>query len=101
MKVVSPNDTEHLIAIIPRYYTDGVLDLYLYNEATQIETLVTPIYVTQNGILTLTFTFTFNENDKYQVKITDANGIIYRDKIFATSQDTQNFKATNDLYFYE
>jgi len=101
MKKVDPNDTTHLIAIIPRYYVDGEIDLFLYNELTQVETTLTPIYVTQNGIMTLTFDFNFSENDKYQVKITDANGIIYRDKIFATSQITQDFKATNDLYFYE
>ena len=40
-------------------------------------------------------------DDKYQLKIDDTNGIIYRGKLIATDQDPQEFKQTNDLYYYE
>ena len=41
------------------------------------------------------------ENDKFQVKISQGTDVIYRDKIFVTSQNTQEFKATKDHYYYE
>ena len=102
MKLVNPIDITHLIAIIPRYNTNDDLILSLYNEATKTETIINNTSIYQNGILTITFNFNFSENDKYQIKVYDTiYNIIYRDKLFASSQDMQKFKATNELYFYE
>jgi len=102
MKVVNPNDTEHLIVIILRY---GVLDslfLDLYNEGTQINTTVVPIITSQNGLTTLVFDFTFKNDERYQMKVRDnAFNVYYRDIIKVTSQNTQNFKSVNGLYYYE
>jgi len=101
MKVVLPIDTTHLIALIPRYYTSDALVLELYNEVKQTKEIVSCIYIIQNGLMTITFDYNFIENDKFAIKISDSNGVIYRDKIFATSQTTQDFKSNKDLYYYE
>lgn len=101
MKVVLPIDTTHLIALIPRYYTSDALVLELYNEVKQTKEIVPCIYIIQNGLMTITFDYNFIENDKFTIKISDSNGVIYRDKLIATSQTTQDFKSTKDLYYYE
>lgn len=101
MKVVLPIDTTHLIALIPRYYTSDALVLELYNEVNQTKEIVPCIYIIQNGLMTITFDYNFIENDKFTIKISDSNGVIYRDKLIATSQTTQDFKSTKDLYYYE
>ena len=51
--------------------------------------------------MTITFDYNFIENDKFTIKISDSNGVIYRDKLISTSQTTQDFKSTKDLYYYE
>lgn len=101
MKVVLPIDTTHLIALIPRYYTSDALVLELYNEVKQTKEIVPCIYIIQNGLMTITFDYNFIENDKFTIKISDSSGVIYRDKLIATSQTTQDFKSTKDLYYYE
>jgi hypothetical protein len=93
--------SEHSITFIGRYVPTIECFLSLYNEVTKVETNVLNTFSTINGITTVTFTFTFLENDKYQIKISDDDGIIYRGKIIATVQTAQEFKQTKDLYYYE
>jgi len=98
---VYPINTEHTLLLIGRYDTSKAIVLVLYNEATQEETTPASTYELLNGIMSVTFDFAFVENDKYQVKISDVDGIIYRGKLIATSQQPQEFKQTNELYYYE
>jgi len=100
MIVLNPNDTSHSFDIIPRYYPTDYINVFLYNEETKF-TLVVNTYSILNGIMTITFNYTFIEGAKYQIKIEDVNGVVYRDKMFITSQNTQEFKATKDHYYYE
>lgn len=100
MKVVNPNNTTHEIKIIPRINPMGILIFELYNEQKKEKFL--PIFtgLFEDGYLTLTFDFTFTENQTFQIKI--YNDIVYyRGKLIATSQNTQNFKASNENYYYE
>lgn len=100
MNVANPNNTTHILKLIPRFNPMGILIFELYNEQTKEKFL--PIFTAlfEDGYLTLTFDFTFVENQKFQVKI--FNDIIYyRGKLMVTSQNTQNFKASNNLYYYE
>ena len=101
MKVVNPNNTNHIIKLISRVYPVDALDLLLYNESTQIETSVTNTYIVQNGFLNLTFDFTFVEGDRFQIKILELTNVIYRGKLIATSEDTQTYLNDNNEYYYE
>lgn len=101
MKVVNPLDTEHLIVIISRFTISGSLNLELYNEGTQITQEVDCTHTTMNGLTTLVFDYTFKDDEHFQIKVSDENQVVYRDIIKVTSQNTQNFKATNGLYYYE
>lgn len=99
MKVVNPNNNTHAISIIPRSYVEPIV-LELYNEVTQIETIVANSITVTDGILLITFDFTFSEGDKYQIKLSKDSEILYRGKLLATSQDPQKYKLTNGIYFY-
>jgi hypothetical protein len=101
MKVVNPNDTEHLIVIITRFAIIGTLVLFLYNEETQVIEEVASVSTTENGLTTLTFDYTFKEDQRFQMRVNDDVQIVYRDIIKSTSQNTQDFKSANGLYYYE
>jgi len=99
MKVVNPNDTEHTLQLIPRFYPTGELILNLYNEFTQLDEDVDNIYVIVDGELFITFDFDFENNSKYQIKITESDEVVYRCKLIATTQTPQDYKLTNNVYY--
>ena len=100
MKIVNPNDTTHIINLVPRYNTSALnLDLFLINEETNEPSQVANTYSILGGILSLTFDFEFSENDRFSFKLMEENEVVYRGKIFATTEETQDFKQTNNLYY--
>ena len=101
MKVVSPTDTTHNTILIPRYFPTNSLTLELYNEASQVVTTVANTYSTVNGNLTITYDYTFAESDKYRVVIKEGLEVVFRGKLIATEQEPDEYKLTNDLYYYE
>lgn len=101
MKVVNPANTSHEIVIIPRQYTYTDLVLELYNEETQLSEIVTNTFSTEDGLLTVGFDYDFIDGQKFQIKITEESEVLYRGKLIATTQSTQTFKASNELYYYE
>lgn len=101
MNVVNPNLPTHSINIIPRYYPSDLIILVLYNQATQQEENLGADYVLDNGILTFSFDFLFENNSKYQYKLIEDTEIVYRGKIIATTQETQNYLTDKDEYYYE
>jgi len=99
MKVVNPNDTEHTLVLIPRYYPADAITMSLFNETTQITEVVDNTYTITDGNLFLTFEYIFTENSKFQIKLEETE-IVYRGKLIATSQDPQEYKLTNNVYYY-
>lgn len=98
--VINPNNTTHTLSVIPRWYPSNELTVNLYNEAKKTNEDVTNTYNTENGRLKLTFDYTFIDRDKFQIKISENNQVIYRGKLFATTQETQKFKLTDGKYYY-
>lgn len=102
MKVANPNNTAHDFTFIPRFYTEDSLFLVLYNEATKETSTVSNTYILTDGNVTISYSFDFSNNSKYQIKITDSSdNVVYRGKLIATSQNTQDYKLTDSLYIYE
>ena len=101
MKVVNPNDGSHTIQLIPRIYPFNSLVLELKDEQTKIAVIVTNTYIVSDGVMTINFDFDFTNKEKFEIKITENDNVVYRGKIIATTQDSQDFKLTKDLYFYE
>lgn len=100
MKVVKPTDTTHNVTLIPRFNTLNPLTLLLYNETTKEETTVINTHVIVDGNLTITFDFAFVEKDRFQIKISDGTLVVYRGKLIATEQVTQEFTLSEGLYFF-
>lgn len=101
MKVVNPNNSSHTIKLISRYYPTTNLSLLLYNESTQVESDVLNTYIIQDGYLHLDFDFTFLENERFRIELVEQNNVIYRGKLIATAEETQNYLADNNEYYYE
>ena len=95
MKTVNPNDTTHIIGVIPRYY--GFVDavLTLSSLADNVDEAVAYTSVLTDGVLAITFDYTFIERDKYTVKLVEVNEVVWRGQIFATEQETQDFDITD------
>ena len=103
MKVINPNDATHSVSIIPRFSDTTTVTMEITNEATKVVEVATSlVYTLTNGIGVVDFDNTLIDKSKYSFKLID-NGtvIIYRGKILATTQETQEYKITTDLYFYE
>jgi hypothetical protein len=101
MIVLNPIDTTHGFNFIPRFTPSDDLILQLYDETLQTFNTINNSFTYSNGLCAITFDLVCTENQKFQVKISEGTQIIYRDKIFVTSQDTQEYKATKDHYYYE
>lgn len=101
MTVLNPSETEHSIKLIPRYTPSEALTFITYNEATQESSTIANTYVLSNGFLTLSFTLSISDGDKLQFEIQEGESVVYRGKIFATSQEPQDYKLTNGLFYYE
>ena len=98
--VINPNDSTHTLNVIPRFEPSNDLVVQLYNEASKEVTTPSNTYNITNGKLNITFTFTFVDKDRHQIKVTEGNTVVYRGKLLTTTQDPQDFKLTNDLYYY-
>ena len=55
-----------------------------------------------NGKLIITFDYDFRSESRYDVAVTYINTseVIYRGAMVATTQETQEYKLTNDKYYY-
>ena len=99
MNVVNPSDETHLIVIIPRYYPTGNLSLELYNESKSATFDVDATYQILDGEMIISFDFTFIEADKFQLKIYQNDEVVYRGKLFATTQTPQDYQIKQNIYF--
>ena len=100
MTVIDPNNATHTLNVVPRFYPCNDLVVQLYNESDKVVTTPSNTYNITNGKLNITFTFTFVEKDKHQIKITTGTKVVYRGKTITTTQEPQEFKQTDGLYFY-
>jgi len=102
MIVLLPTNIVHTINFIPRFIPSGDLTVQLYDETLQTHSEpVVNMNIYANGLSIVNFDLECTESQKFQLKISQGTDVIYRDKIFVTSQDTQEFKATKDHYYYE
>lgn len=101
MKVVDPNDTSHEIIFIPRRYVLTGTTLELTNEATKVVSTVTHTITGSDALLTLSFDFTFVEGERFVIKLYDSTDDLYRGRILATEQATQEYDSTLGYYTYE
>lgn len=103
MIVLSPNTTDHTLKIIPRYYAEGNVFLELWNEETKETLQYTIEMVSLDGYSYLNFEQEFIDKTNYQIKLTQDDEVVYRGKLFITSQanETQSYQITKDVFTYE
>lgn len=110
MKIVNQNNSTHEFKLIPRFYPTSTLTLTLKNESTNEETVLpisfpefafTNNYFILDGYLNLKFDYTFQDKDRFQFDLKENEEIVFRGKIYATSEETQDYKQTNGVYRYE
>lgn len=99
--IVNPNLTTHTIKLVPRFSTSNVLTLTVTDSTLGTSTDLTTTYTTGGDYkLALTFDYTFTAESSYQLKLTDSvtNEIVYRGLVLATTQNSQTYKLTENLY---
>ena len=100
MKILDPTNTTHLITLQPRFKPTGVFVFNLTNEVTDIGVIIANTYTYVSGVLNLTFDLTVLEGQRYSIKLTENNVVIFRGKIFCTEQEPQDYKQTKNKYIY-
>jgi hypothetical protein len=100
MKIIKPSVTAQSIVLDTRFYPKSSIVLELINEATEEVLIVDNTYITLNGVTTVSFDLDTLEGDRFQLKITEGNDVVYRNKAFCTDQDPQDYKLTDNRYIY-
>lgn len=101
MKHLLPSTDSQTIKIIPRVYSTSVT-LKLRDDSSNTTTTILPTASVVGNYLQLSSVFDLKEGRFYDLKIYNGQGsvteldIIYRDKIFCTSQSTN--QSSNDYY---
>lgn len=92
MIVINPEDTTHTAVVIPRYYDSELNDFIIYDEDTRESSTLSNIKTISNGYASYEFDLNTAEGKSYSIKIMDGNTVIWRGKMFATSQNKQKYK---------
>jgi hypothetical protein len=80
---------------------DGVT-LYLIDESTNTEQEINPTITEGNGFMELTAVYTLVNNRFYGLKLIYDGNLIYRDRVFVTSQtDYDKFTVNQNVYTEE
>ena len=101
MKHLLPTTDAQTIKIIPRVYSTSVT-LKLRDDSTNTSVTILPSGVKVGNYIELTNVYDLKEGRFYDLKIYNGQGavtesdIIYRDKIFCTSQSTN--QSNNEYY---
>jgi hypothetical protein len=107
--------TDELLAFVDRVKVDGgttesldclygsnLLILSIKDSFKGESTDVENTFVIENGKLSVTFDYDFRVEGRYEITISneDDTEVAYRGIILATSQETQEYKLTNDKFYY-
>jgi len=102
MKLIDPDTETHVIRLIPRINLTTDLVIKIKNEATKesFELNPTDVYIS-NGIMTIVISYLFEDKQKYEMKLMSRDTVVYRGNLITTKQNSQDYKLTNGLYYYE
>jgi hypothetical protein len=99
MQIINKTLGSKSISITPR--SDSYTSITIYNELTNKIVPVTAVAVTTNSYYsTLNFTIAANLKDEsfYYLTMYNGSSIVYRDKIFVTSQQPEVYTVNKDVY---
>ena len=119
MKILLPSNTTHIITLQPRFEPTQTLSLFLRNKVTGVTTSddyedelqgglqislgtqgVENTYTFINRVMTISFDLDVLESEQYSMIIKQGNIVMFRDLIFCTEQEPQDYKLTKDKFTY-
>lgn len=99
MQIINKTAGAKSISISPR--SDSYTSITIYNELTNKLVPVSAVSVSTNAYYkTLNFTIASNLKDEsfYYLTMYNGSSIVYRDKIFVTSQQPEVYTVNKDVY---
>jgi len=79
---------------------DGIA-IYLTNESTNTTSVINPTNTESNGYMTLSAVFSLTEGVFYGMKVFDGSNLIYRGRVFVTSQTEYDKYTTSEGVYPE
>ena len=101
MHILQVSESSQSIVIIPRSFPASVT-LQLVDESKNTTATPSVSVASSNGFMTLTGTFSLVNNRFYALKVLDGSTLIYRDRVFVTSQtEFDKFTVNQNIYTEE
>jgi len=105
MIIVNPDNTNHTISVVPRFDVtpgSGELTMVLTDSYKNTSDTLVNTFDVSRGKLIITFDYTFRSEGRYDIAVTYLNTseVLYRGAAIATNQDTQEYKLTNNKFYY-
>ena len=101
MHILQVSDSPQAIVIIPRTFPSSVT-IALIDESTNTTATPAVTLASANGFMTLTGTFSLVNNRFYGLNVFASGNLIYRDRVFVTSQtDYEKFTVNQNIYTEE
>ena len=101
MHILQVSASPQAIVIIPREFPASVT-IALFDESTNTTATPAVTLASANGFMTLTGTFSLVNNRFYGLNVFASGDLIYRDRVFVTSQtDFDKFTVNQNVYTEE
>jgi len=96
MIVLRPINTPQKLKFIPREY--NATKIVLVDESTNTQVEIDATFTQDKYYLTTDITFSLIEGRFYNLTVYNINDIVYKDKIFCTSQNVLDYSINKDVY---
>ena len=100
MHILQVSESSQSIVIIPRSFPASVT-LQLVDESKNTTATPSVSVASANGFMTLTGTFSLTDSRYYGLKVFDGSTLIYRDRVFVTSQTEYDKYTVNQNIYTE
>jgi hypothetical protein len=101
MHILQVSDSSQSIVIVPRSFPSSVT-LQLIDESKNTTATPSVSVASADGFMTLTGTFSLVNGRYYGLKVLDGSTLIYRDRVFVTSQtEYDKFTVNQNVYTEE
>ena len=96
MIVLRPIETAQRLKFIPREYT--ATKVVLVDESTNTSAEIAATFEQDKYYLQADITFSLFEGRFYNLTVYNVNDIVYKDKVFCTSQNVLDYSINKDVY---
>ncbi len=96
MIVLRPIQTAQTLKFIPREY--NATKVVLIDESTNKSIEIEATFIQNSYYLTSEIIFNLIEDRFYNLTVYNVNDIVYKDKVFCTSQNVLNYSINKDVY---